>query len=86
MQSQTKLNELHWIRSIGVDPLSGDVYLSGHGPTEENFRILRVTQGREKVVKKHGAIVYLNVLPSPDGHRLAYVEKALDTDIWLSFP
>jgi len=85
VRSQTKLQELHWIRSIGVDPVTQDVYLSGHGPTEENFRIIRVAQGREEVVKKHGAIVYLNVLPSPDGHRLAYVEKALDTDIWLSF-
>lgn len=79
-----QLRELSWVRSIGVDPSSGAVYFSGHGPSVENFRIVRFQDGRESVVKKHGATVYLDVLPSPDGRRLAFVEKAIDTDIWVS--
>ena len=84
--SETKLEELHWIRSISVDPVSGAIYLSGHGPSVDNFRIVLVSEGRERVVKKNGATVYLNVMVSPDGRRLGYVEKAIDTDIWMSLP
>lgn len=86
MLAETQLEELQWIRSISVHPTSGAVYLSGHGPSVDNFRIVLLSEGRERVVKKNGATVYLNVTVSPDGRLLGYVEKAIDTDIWVSLP
>ncbi len=73
------------IRSLGISPTDGAIYASGTGTLPDNFRLVRLYQGRTQGILSHPAIAYLDVHPSPDGRRLAFVEKLIDTDLWLNF-
>ena len=48
------------------------------------FRLLRVTPDREDVLFESGATLFSDLALSPDDKRLAFVERAIDTDVWLT--
>jgi serine/threonine protein kinase len=77
------IRNLEYVRSLALAEEQGAVYLAGLADFSED-RIVRVTADGERVLVSHSAISYGDLVISPDERNLSFVEKAFDTDVWLT--
>jgi predicted Ser/Thr protein kinase len=78
------IGTLEWTRSFALDEDRDAVYLAGLGKASWEDRIVRMSAAGERTLVGSTAIVYGDLVIAPDQKSLAWVERAFDTDIWLT--
>jgi WD40 repeat protein len=74
--------ELEDLRGLAFGP-GGDLYVSGMG-ADGLQRVGRLTATGVLEVLQSSPSAYAELQPSPDGKKLAYLEKEFDSDLWFT--